>query len=233
MAMSVHRFLRAKIFNLARTMERYTGPDFEFEFSVLDGDALIARSRSRLATHFLMNRKDCDIMLFVDDDIVYAPGEIIRMLRGMVREKLGVLCGPYVTKDSVKPSWTFRPLADSGPIPFGKPGGFVQIAYGATGCMAITREVFQDILKQGKLHLCKDTSNKFYPFFDTMEARDHAGEWEFLSEDWAFCFRAMESGHDIYLDSTVKLKHIGEKEYSWDDFPRENKAEELVCTFVK
>lgn len=233
MAMSVHRFLRAKIFNLARTMERYSGPDAEFEFQVLDGDALIARSRSRLATHFLMNRKDCDVMLFLDDDIVYAPGDIIRMVRGMVREKLGVVCAPYVTKDPLKPSWTFRPLADTAPIPFGEKGGFVEIEYGATGCMAISRLVLQDIVKQGKLHLCKDINNKFYPFFDTMESQDYDGVWEYLSEDWAFCLRAREAGHKIYLDSTVKLKHIGEKEYSWDDLPRANKLEPLVCTFIR
>ena len=105
-AMCVHRSMRAKIFNQVRLLEAYKDDDLQFEFQVLDGDAAIDRQRSRMVSHFYMNRKDCDIFLFIDDDIVFSVQDFVKIIKTMLKENLGVLGATYVTKNMEKPSFT-------------------------------------------------------------------------------------------------------------------------------
>ena len=41
-----------------------------------------------------------------------------------------------------------------------------------------------------------------------------------FSEDISFCMRAKQVGYKLYCDSTIKLGHIGYKEFTEDDFER-------------
>jgi len=38
-----------------------------------------------------------------------------------------------------------------------------------------------------------------------------------LNEDYAFCERARQAGHRIMVDTTVRLWHVGNYRYSWED----------------
>ncbi len=43
-----------------------------------------------------------------------------------------------------------------------------------------------------------------------------AGPW-YLAEDYAFCERARQCGFKIMADTSIRLWHIGEYAYGWED----------------
>lgn len=219
-AMCVHRNMRAKIFNQVRLLEAYKDDDLQFEFQVLDGDAAIDRQRSRMVSHFYMNRKDCDILLFIDDDIVFSVQDFVKIIKTMLKENLGVLGATYVTKNMEKPSFTFRPLKEDSKFYFGTAGVVREVKYISTGCMAIHRKVLNDIVNLGIVDLCNcGKSEKFYTFFLPL-VENIDGEKEVLSEDWAFCYRVRQAGWKIWVDCSTRLGHIGDYIYCWNDIPR-------------
>ena len=46
--------------------------------------------------------------------------------------------------------------------------------------------------------------------------RRTAGPW-YLAEDYAFCERARQCGYKIMADTSIRLWHIGEYAYGWED----------------
>ena len=47
---------------------------------------------------------------------------------------------------------------------------------------------------------------------------------EYLSEDWAFCQRAMDMGHKIYMHSGVQCGHWGLFNYKFDQLTDEERS---------
>ena len=54
------------------------------------------------------------------------------------------------------------------------------------------------------------------PFFQPMVHNSRAGPW-YLAEDYAFCERARQCGFKIMADTSIRLWHIGEYSYGWED----------------
>lgn len=219
-AMCAHRGVSPKVIKNIKLLEAC--PDPKIHFELLDGDALIDRSRGRVATDFLLNSKD-DYLLFLDDDILFDPLDIRQLLFAAHKNDLDIAGAAYPTKSETNSSFTFRALTNEEDIPFGKAGGICEVRMQATGCMAIHRRVFEKMAEKSVVHLCHTQGIKFFPFFTPME-KEIDGEWMYLSEDWAFCERARDLGFKVWLDTTIRLGHIGPKVYDWDDMLREPKT---------
>lgn len=220
--MCVHRGVKAKVFNMMRILEKC--PDPHFEFKLIEGDALIARSRSRMATDFL-NKSEAEVLLFLDDDILYDPMELRNMMKAMQHHDLDILGASYMTKEERDPCFCIRPLEPE-EVVYGEGGSIQEVMYVSTGCMAVHRRVFQKMIDAEIVHLCHPKTLKYYPFFANKE-RYVQGMWMDLSEDWEFCHRARDLGFKVWNDTTVKLGHIGDKIYDWDDFHRRKKEEDI------
>ena len=54
------------------------------------------------------------------------------------------------------------------------------------------------------------------PFFQPMVLTSEAGPW-YLAEDYAFWERARQCGFKIMADTSIRLWHIGEYAYGWED----------------
>ncbi len=81
-------------------------------------DALIARSRSVLATNFLENYPDADVMVVIDDDIVFEPADFWKIVEGC-RETQGIYGGAYVTRSTTPHlSSSFWPHSGDGQLIF-------------------------------------------------------------------------------------------------------------------
>ena len=92
----------------------------------------------------------------------------------------------------------------------------MEIEYGATGFMAVHRDVVTALIKtMPALHPQKPWG--FWPLFE-LEWMDY----ELLSEDWAFCSRAKAAGFKTYVDPSIRLVHMGEKGYTIEDVLRPN-----------
>ena len=110
------------------------------------GDALIARARSIQATRFLEDHPDCDVMVMVDDDIVFMPDAFWRIVHG-ARELHGVVAGAYVTHGE-EPHLTCREWPGAEPLKI-RDGGLselVHVEYVATGFMAVHRDVVEALV---------------------------------------------------------------------------------------
>lgn len=199
-----------------------------FLTSVRSPDADIARARSQIATNFLLE-SDADALFFVDDDIVFNPSDAIK-LANLCEEKKEIVCGCYVTK-SDPPQLASR-LFDSQRVEFNREANPVEILYAAGGFTMIHRKVLQKMID--KLFLCFANSKSemaFYPFFIPMVKRINQkkfilfgksknDQWEYLSEDFAFCERARMDGFKIWLDPTIRLAHVGPYHYTLEDLKR-------------
>lgn len=77
------------------------------------------------------------------------------------------------------------------------------------------------MIESEKIHFCKHGDKGYYPFFQDKEMLID-GQWEHISEDWFFTEIARELGFKVWVDTRVKLGHLGEYEFNWDDILETN-----------
>jgi len=203
-------------------------PVDDMYWEALDGDALIFRSRSILATKMLkeMMLEGADIMVILDDDVQFLPDDLEKII-SQARELQEPVGGIYVTR-SREPHIASM-LWPNQPILFGPGQELVNVRYLATGFMAIPRKVLQAMLDHPGFQTVHgleplvyyeqgvgDTPlwDFFRPFGiregDTLRAAGYENADErnhILSEDWAFCERARQCGFQIWADPTIILQH--------------------------
>lgn len=211
-AVCAHREIQAQTYENLRALE--SCPDPKITVRLVDGDALISRSRSRAATHFLKTTKD-DLLMFIDDDIVISAFDATKLMQEAYQLELPIVGAAYVTKSKENPGLAIRPLAKQG-IEFGTNGKLYEMRSISTGCMVIRREVLNKFINEDVAPLCRHGSTGYYPFFQHQKMMiDNV--WEDVSEDWYFCEKARKLGFKVWCDTTIKLGHIGPYEYTWDD----------------
>ncbi len=211
-AVCAHREIQAKTFDNLRMLGNC--PDPKINVRVLDGDALISRSRSRAASHFLKTTED-ELLMFIDDDIVISPFDATKLMQEAHSLALPIVGAAYVTKSKTKSGFAIRPV-NSGQMSFGKKGKLYEVQSISTGCMVIRREVLDELINKNVTPLCRHGDTAYYPFFQHQKMI--IGDvWEDMSEDWYFCEMARKIGFSVWCDTTIKLGHIGPYEFNWDD----------------
>ena len=203
-----------KIYTLESLLGLQNCPNPKIHYKILIGDALISRSRSLVATHFLRNTTD-DVLLFIDDDIRISTLDATSLMWAAHQHSLDIVGAIYPTKSKEAPGMVLTPLEYGVSVPFGKEGGFLEMRHIGNGCMAIRREVLQKMVDSG-VPLCKHGSKEYYPFFQHQKALID-GAWEDLSEDYYFAEEARKLGFKVWADTRIKLYHEGPYLYSWDD----------------
>lgn len=218
-AVCAHRDIKAEVWERLWALGGCPNP--KVTVRVLDGDALISRSRSRVASWFLKKTQD-DLLMFIDDDVVISTMDATKLMWLAYKEELPIVGAAYVTKSKKAPGLAVRPIGQE-KIPFGTHGGLHEMRSISTGCMVIRREVLSKFINEGVAPLCKHGNTVYYPFFqhEKMKIDDN---WEDVSEDWYFCEKARKLGYKVWCDTTIKLGHIGSYEYNWDDIVEVNEG---------
>jgi hypothetical protein len=166
-------------------------------------DSLVDRGRDRAAATLL--ESDCTHLLFIDADIEFEPGAIIKLLAA----GKDLVVGAYRKKsDRGEFAISFLEGADQH-LEQCPETGVVKIARAGTGFMMISRAVFERLAAEIPGISYKDYSNAADPramhaFFEHI-VRD-GRRW---SEDYTFCERWRGVGGDIWLDPTINLSHWG------------------------
>jgi hypothetical protein len=167
------------------------------------GNSDIAGSRGALFGAFV--RSDCDTLVFIDDDVFWQPGSLIKL----IDQPVDVVGGIYPKKREPI-EWPFkiavkdeyRPDPTTGLMEvIGLPGGFLKISKNCAEKMveAYPRQTLRSI----------GENSQFWPVFDPYETPDGNR----LSEDYSFCQRWIDIGGKIWADFELELGHIGYKSF--------------------
>jgi hypothetical protein len=183
----------------------------DFQFVV--GGSVIHKARNEPRAHFLMS--DCTDLLFIDDDMQWAPNDVLRLL-GSDKALIGGVGRMRVQKPNSDPNvWCWRPKVNTD-------GSFTQDSMGAieavgigAAFMLINRRVFADMVeahpewkRSGASDWSPELRAHYFEFFKH-DLDDGRGE---ASEDYVFCDRWRRMGNAVWADPTIRLGHVG----SWN-----------------
>lgn len=170
----------------------------ELSVNFLPSCAVPAHGRNQLVQLFLDS--GCDRLFFLDADITWLPGAILKLCHMPVDFVGG--CYRFKCNDENYPiSWLPKPELQADQY------GLLEVAMLPTGFLALSRQVFDDFRKAypGREYSHWDTPA--YAYFQ-MFFKNGA----LYSDDAGFCREWIEAGRKIHLDPTVTLVH-------WDQFP--------------
>lgn len=199
--------------------------------AVLPGESLLDRVRSRVASLFLQadRREAGDVVLFVDSDISWQPGDLSHLARRAL-EQNAIVGGIY-------PKRTF---GEGSAIRFGQVTGSWQIGqdalipaeYVGNGFIAIPRAIAQAVADT--MPLVREGQYRYWPMFLSQAVEvTHDGETghEFLPEDYSFQHRAKALGFRCFADTYPRLRHEGHYVYRLVDArARPPKDEDITIT---
>lgn len=177
-------------------------------YARISNDALIDRSRSRMASDYLRSKRENvgDVLLMVDHDMKWEHGDLTYLAEKTLETK-GIVAGVY----------SKRGFGEGTAVRFAAPGRYTigedvlaPAQYVSTGFVGIHRVVLEKMAETLPM-----TIGNFWPFFLPMLASHPmgGGACEYLSEDWAFCARASDLKFPIHAALKPRLTHIGETGY--------------------
>ena len=185
------------------------------------GYAAIDQGRNQMATDALLD--GFEETLWIDADVDFHPNSVDRLRS----HRLPIVAGIYPQKG--KRALASHVMPGSPKMVFGKDGGLVEILYAGAGFLLVRREVYLTVQERLQLPMCNERFRiPLIPFFHPMLHRCEEGHW-YLAEDYAFCERARQCGFKIMADTTIRLWHIGNHAYGWEDAGMER---ERFDTFV-
>lgn len=167
--------------------------------------SLITIGRSKIA-NFFINNTEHEYLFFLDSDIGFNPEDVIKLLSHQV----DIVSGAYPMKtipiryciDIQQPEERF--------------GDLIKITGNGMGFVLIHRNVFLNMSRHfSELKYIPPTNDSNYP---PTEAElnnsyhyfaEHKENNSFMSEDKSFFHRARMLGYDVWLDTSIKLQHIG------------------------
>jgi hypothetical protein len=174
------------------------------------GYSAIDQCRNRMA-YDAIYRRDFDELIWIDGDVDFELDDIEK-LRNSNKD---IIAGVYPFKGH--PEMTFDPLYDNQEIIFGDKGSVYQVHCVATGFLYTKRKVYETMVENLQLPLCNTSFDcPAYPWFRPNIWVENGNNY-YLGEDFSFCKYAQQSGFNIFIDSTIKLKHIGRYAYTWED----------------
>lgn len=193
------------------------------------GDSLVSRARNKLCAEFLAS--DCTHLLFLDSDLVFSPEHIMRLVSHVNADSPAVgmphiVAGLYAKKQK-ELGWVCNMLNDDEEP---NANGLQRVKYAGTGCLLFSRFVLErmrEALPEIEYDPDDGETGLKWDFFSTgVLAFNDPGisnvvalsdlkplRRRYLSEDWMFCQRALDLGFDIWMDTGVILRHVGECVY--------------------
>lgn len=190
-------------------------------FNIKPGDGLVSRARAEIVADFLLQVLEPEPgtvppthLLFIDSDIGWDPGDVIRL----VKTRKPVVCGVY-RKRQIKPEFPIT-LLDGGLIPTEETeGGTVgRLRHAPGGFVMFTAEALLELVAAYPERRCQLTDGGWfapanrhgYDLFP--EPIDNRGVK--LSEDYGICHLWEQIGGEVWCLPDINLLHKGEAGFS-------------------
>lgn len=177
------------------------------------GESLICRARANSLIDFMDTK--CDYLMTLDDDIEIPDNTITKLVQNDKD-----LCGGFyrLKNDRAAHTAVRMPVERKGEIPdfpqMFKEGLLVPAVYLSTGCKLVRRNVIEKMWKHHTdLHYKQNLTLKqgcalYLPYIY---------KEEYLSEDWAFCQRALDLGFEVWADASIRCGHWGLIKYDFEE----------------
>jgi glycosyltransferase involved in cell wall biosynthesis len=190
------------LFNLGKLLVRNNIPH---GLLTQANSSLITQGRSKCA-NFFINNTDHEYLFFLDSDIGFNPEDVLKL----ISHQVDIVSGAYPMK-TIPIRYCYDILQ-----PEQRKGDLVKIEGNGMGFVLIHRSVFlkmaQNFPDLKYIPPTNDSNyspsqaemNNSYHYF-----MEHKENNAFMSEDKSFFFRARMLGYDVWLDTTIKLQHIG------------------------
>lgn len=155
--------------------------------------------------------KGFEHLVWIDSDMAFYPNDVYKLINYNINKQFPFVTAAYSVKGW--PALTTKFLSKFDSINFGKNGGLYEVEYAATGFMYTHFSVYDSIAKNYKMKPVNIWGGQYkvFPWFLPMIIED-----DYVGEDFSFCYRARQSGINIYCDTTIRLAHIGKYSYSFD-----------------
>lgn len=181
------------------------------------GDAMIYHARNKLAHRFVESGREWS--LWLDDDIIPPIGRAawFKYIGRLPEDFPDAIAGQHIVTRLISHGKTIVGGTYFGRQPGGPPmcsemyrpdfvrdaramkDGIRSVDWVATGALLVHRQVFLDI--QAKFpDLAPDEFRKEWDYFRPTEKG---------GEDVAFCARAREAGHEVFVDTGLQCLHVG------------------------
>lgn len=179
------------------------------------GDSLVCRSRQASLADFL--KSDCEYYFTLDDDIALPDMAFIKLIEAD-KDFIG---GLYRLKTRYKPGENVINLIATRVMPnkdlvLGTET-IQEVQFLSTGCIMHKREFLEDMWNKyfdERWYYENQTMRKVVALYTPLI---HPVSHEYLSEDWAFCYRAQQLGYKAYAHCNVLCDHWGLDKYSFND----------------
>jgi hypothetical protein len=178
---------------------------------ILGRRSVISTVRDNLAHEFLASAKTH--LLFLDSDQGFSPQTVLRLIDFETKHRVGIVAAPAPCKQ-VAPKLNFSGLKSNEAGEIEVKGGFVRVDYAATGCMLISRQVFERLAPTVERALCnQDDSTPRSKYFGELIIDHPSGVRVSLGEDFAFCARWNALGGQVWCDGEARIYHYGTAAY--------------------
>lgn len=190
------------LFNLGKLLVRNNIPH---GILTQANSSLISQGRSRIA-NFFINNTDHEYLFFLDSDIGFNAEDVLKLLSHQV----DIVSGTYPMKTI--------PIRYCVNIqqPEEKKGDLIKVEGNGMGFALVHRNVFVKMAENfpelkyipGTIEsnvppTQKEINNSYHYFME------HKFENSFMSEDKSFFYRARMLEYDVWLDTSIKLQHVG------------------------
>lgn len=170
----------------------------------IEGCGSAARTRNIIAYKFL-KANQAPFLIFIDRDMVFTSKDIEKLL-GSLKNGYDLIAGCYAIHNTM---WLTSSGEGGEPEPT-LDGTIKEVKYLGTGFMGITRTLLERMIVGLDLPLMhKGDETETYPFFEEKWFKDPDCGDMWLSEDYDFCHKARQVGIKCYLDTGIRLGHIG------------------------
>jgi hypothetical protein len=226
---------------LIKTIEMFRYFNIQIVIEFCKNDSLVSRARNNLIAKAMTN-SNVTHMVFIDNDIVWDPIEIIKLLLSdkplvggiypLKQYKWDRITNPENLKALIekKGKSQLKQIPDKNIIQFNLldynvnfldttiqvENNITKVKHIATGFMMIQREVIEKMMVAFPSTKYTDDVS----FLTTSENKFAYALFDcgveddhYYSEDWMFCHRWSKMGGDIYVDVSINLTHIGIESY--------------------
>lgn len=179
----------------------------DIQIGSICGCSVVSRARNLLVRDMIDS--ECTDLLFIDSDINFEPNAVFRLLAWTSDPKKGIVAGVPRVRD-VNKTYIADLNYDENMQLTMDGMGLVRAQRVATAFMMVRRNVFTDMMAaHPEWEYLDKRCDKVVPaLFDFMLTDEG-----YIGEDFLFCDRAREIGHEVWIDPTISLGHMGVQEY--------------------